>query len=101
MNNSIGNMKKIIFVIYLSFGVISAPVFSSDYHSLGKMKCKDITEALKGAEIHRFNREGTHDSGWVLLDFSDVIVHIFGPEEREFFGLERLWSGASEVVRIL
>ena len=62
---------------------------------------KDITDTLSEVNVHRFNREGTHDSGWVLLDFSDVIVHIFGPEEREFFGLERLWSGASEVVRIL
>ena len=62
---------------------------------------EDITEGLKVAQVHRFNREGTHDSGWVLLDFSDVIVHIFGPEEREFFGLERLWSGAAEIVRIL
>ena len=39
-------MKKIIIIIFISFGVISAPVFSSDYHSVGKMKCKDITEAL-------------------------------------------------------
>ena len=62
---------------------------------------EDITDALSEVNVHRFNREGTHDSGWVLLDFSDVIVHIFGPEEREFFGLERLWSGASQVVRIL
>ena len=39
-------MKKIMFIIFISFGVISVPVFSSDYHSVGKMKCKDITEAL-------------------------------------------------------
>ncbi len=62
---------------------------------------EDITEALEAAEVNRFRREGTHASGWVLLDFSDVIVHIFGPEEREFFGLERLWSAAPQVVRIL
>lgn len=62
---------------------------------------EDITEGLQGAEVRRFHREGTHASGWVLLDFSDVIVHIFGPEEREFFGLERLWSRAPQVVRIL
>ena len=48
---------------------------------------EDITEALKVAQIHRFNREGTHDSVWVLLDFSDVIVHIFGPEERTSAGI--------------
>jgi ribosome-associated protein len=37
----------------------------------------------------------------VLLDFSDVIIHIFGPAEREYYDLERLWSGASQVVRVL
>ena len=46
MSKRIGDMKKIIIIIFISFGVISAPVFSSDYHSVGKMKCKDITEAL-------------------------------------------------------
>ena len=62
---------------------------------------QDITQTLKEEKVKRFNREGTHSSGWVLLDFSDVIVHIFGPEEREFYGLERLWSGAPQVVRVL
>ena len=61
----------------------------------------DLTQALKEAQVKRFGREGTHASGWVLLDFSDVIVHIFGPEEREFYALERLWSQAPQVVRVL
>ena len=39
-------------------------------------------------------------SGWVLLDYSDVVIHIFGPEEREYFALERLWAQAPQVVRI-
>jgi ribosome-associated protein len=43
-------------------------------------------------------REGTADTGWVLLDFGDVIVHIFGQKEREYYRLERLWSGAKTVV---
>jgi ribosome-associated protein len=45
-------------------------------------------------------REGAEDSGWVLLDYGDVIVHIFAPEEREYYALEELWSGATPVVRI-
>jgi ribosome-associated protein len=61
----------------------------------------DLTNALQESGIHRFHREGTAESGWVLLDFSDVIVHIFGPEEREYFQLERLWSRAPQVVRVL
>lgn len=61
----------------------------------------DITQAMKNAGVSRFHREGTPASGWILLDFSDVIVHIFGPEEREFYELERLWGQAAQVVRIL
>ena len=89
------DLKKI--TSFADYFVIMSALSSRQIEGLEE----DITEGLKVAQIHRFNREGTHDSGWVLLDFSDVIVHIFGPEEREFFGLERLWSGASEVVRIL
>lgn len=44
------------------------------------------------------HREGNADSGWVLLDFGGVIVHIFGPQEREYYRLERLWSEAKTVV---
>lgn len=62
---------------------------------------EDLTNALKESGINRFHREGAAESGWVLLDFSDVIVHIFGPEEREYFQLERLWSRAPQVVRVL
>ena len=38
------------------------------------------------------------ESGWLLLDFGDVIIHIFGPKEREYYRLERLWSEAKTVV---
>lgn len=37
-------------------------------------------------------REGTPESGWVLLDYGDVVVHVFHTEERGVFDLERLWS---------
>ena len=45
-------------------------------------------------------REGDADSGWILIDYGDVIVHIFGPEEREYYRLERLWTDAVPIVRI-
>jgi ribosome-associated protein len=62
---------------------------------------EDITAALKEGGVNRFHREGSSASGWVLIDFSDVIVHIFGPEEREYYALERRWSQAPQVVRVL
>ena len=38
--------------------------------------------------------EGYRESRWVLLDYGDLVVHIFAEEEREFYALERLWSDA-------
>ena len=62
---------------------------------------EDLTTALKQAQVSIHRREGTAASGWVLMDCSDVIVNIFSPEAREFFGLERLWARAAQVVRVL
>ena len=61
---------------------------------------KDIEKALKQASASLHHREGTEDSGWVLLDFGDLIVHLFRPEERELYQLDKLWHQAEEVVRI-
>ena len=61
---------------------------------------EEIEKALKaqGAAIH--HSEGTADGGWVLLDFGDMIVHLFRPEQREFYHLEGAWSRGIEAVRI-
>ena len=61
---------------------------------------EDVQESLKreGASLH--HREGNVASGWLLLDFGDVIVHVFAPEEREFYQLEELWARGQEIVRI-
>lgn len=45
-------------------------------------------------------REGKPESGWVLLDFGDVICHIFGPMEREYYRLERLWGAAPRLLYV-
>lgn len=46
------------------------------------------------------HQEGGLDSGWVLLDYGAIIVHLFSPELREYYGLEELWRQATQVVRI-
>ena len=51
-----------------------------------------------GVTIH--HREGTPDSGWVLLDYTDVVVHIFASAQRDFYQLEQVWRQAKQVVRI-
>jgi ribosome-associated protein len=52
-----------------------------------------IEEALrKEAGIKPIGREGVDEQTWVLLDYGDIVVHIFQPELREFYRLESLWS---------
>jgi len=60
----------------------------------------EVGHVLKKEGILPHHREGTVDSGWLLLDFGDVIVHIFAPFERDYYLLDRLWSQAVLVVRI-
>lgn len=60
-----------------------------------------IVGELRDEGIRPMGLEGRQSARWVLLDYGTVIVHIFAPEEREYYGLERLWSKATQVVRIV
>jgi ribosome-associated protein len=57
-----------------------------------------IDEQLGEQGAKALHREGVAEAGWILLDFGDVIVHIFGPKEREYYRLESLWSEAKTIV---
>ena len=59
-----------------------------------------VDEGLASDGVKPMGREGEPDSGWVLLDYADVIVHLFAPEERTYYDLEGLWHTATPVVRI-
>ena len=62
---------------------------------------KDLGEKVL-ADFRRkpLHSEGAADSGWVLLDYGDVIVHIFSPSQRSFYNLEQLWAAATPIVRL-
>jgi ribosome-associated protein len=59
-----------------------------------------VDETLGKNGLRRLGLEGTADSGWVLMDFGDVMVHIFTPERRAYYKLEELWKDAQTVVKI-
>jgi ribosome-associated protein len=43
-----------------------------------------------------YHKEGHENAQWILLDYSDVVVHVFQAEAREYYGLEKLWADAPE-----
>ena len=59
-----------------------------------------IVEGLRDERIRPIGREGTAASHWVLLDYGSVIVHIFTPPERDYYGLEKHWSEAKTILRV-
>lgn len=52
----------------------------------------EVEDKLLEAGHKRLRREGRQESRWVLLDFGDLVVHVFHEEERTYYGLERLWK---------
>ncbi|MCZ7557436.1 MAG: ribosome silencing factor [Bacteroidia bacterium] len=59
-----------------------------------------VLDGLRDAEVKVWRKEGLAHLQWVLLDFVDVVVHIFQPRVRAYYDIERLWGDAvSEIVR--
>ena len=55
---------------------------------------KNVEEKLSAEEIDLHHWEGRFETGWVLMDYRDFVVHIFSPEKRMYYELERLWGDA-------
>ena len=62
---------------------------------------QSIVEQLREDGVRPLGVEGQSSARWVLIDYGSVIVHLFAPEEREYYGLERLWNKAAQVVRVV
>lgn len=75
-------------------------ICTADNERMLRAIVRALTEAgqLTGMRLNRV--EGTPESGWVLMDFGDVIVHVFGKRERDFYQLDRLWADAPRVLVI-
>lgn len=57
----------------------------------------NVEEELLKENIHAERVEGVKSSGWILMDYNDVIVHVFSKEDRLFYDLERIWRDGKEV----
>jgi len=58
---------------------------------------KNVREKLEKRGVHMKSMEGYDEARWVLLDFGDVVIHVFRQEEREFYNLERVWGDAQQL----
>lgn len=57
-----------------------------------------VDEAMANENARPMHIEGTSDSGWVLLDYGAVVVHLFSPQLRSYYNLEKLWGRSAPVV---
>lgn len=55
-----------------------------------------ILEELKKEKVAPLHIEGYENMRWILIDFVDVVVHLFLPQTRDFYGIERLWAEAEK-----
>lgn len=57
----------------------------------------EVEAKLRDVGVKPVGREGEAEGRWILIDFDEIVVHVFQPDEREFYRLEKLWSDAERV----
>jgi ribosome-associated protein len=57
-----------------------------------------ILERMKDHDIKGVRREGYNEARWILMDFGDVVAHVFDPEDRQFYALEEFWERQKPLV---
>ena len=61
---------------------------------------KGVLEATKKDYKKRGRVNGESNEGWVVLDYGDVVVHLFSPDQREHYDLEELWSDGKVLLKV-
>ncbi|MDY5221404.1 MAG: ribosome silencing factor [Eubacteriales bacterium] len=62
---------------------------------------EDLEDKLTEEGIEPRRKEGERESKWIVLDYAHVIVHIFHPEERKYYNIERLWQDGTNQVQYI
>ena len=60
--------------------------------------CDSVEEEMHKAGFSLRQREGRASGSWILLDFGDVIIHVFDKESRDFYNIERAWKDGKEIT---
>lgn len=61
---------------------------------------REVEDRLAEEGVHPRKVEGKSEGTWILLDYSDFVVHVFRQQEREYYHLERLWADAEQVIEM-
>jgi ribosome-associated protein len=80
---------------FADYFVVATGANSRHMRALAETLYKELPPKTGGKR-----HEGDPDSGWLLVDYGDVIVHLFSPEMRQHYALEELWKDATQVVRM-
>jgi len=75
-------------------------VCTADNDRMLRAIVRSLDEQAEKAGVGVRRQEGAPESGWVLMDFGDVIAHVFGKREREYYQLDRLWADAPRILVI-
>jgi len=59
--------------------------------------CDEVEDAYAKESVLVKHIEGIGESGWILMDFGDIIINLFTPEQREHYAIERIWKDCTEV----
>jgi len=78
---------------FTDFFVICAGANPRQVHAIAE----HVQEAVAGLGVKPTHIEGADRAEWILLDYFDFIVHVFAPDTRAFYALERLWGNAERV----
>ena len=79
---------------------VSEEILDIAVKSLDDGKAEDIVVMDLQGKTSIAESEGEEKADWVLIDAFDVIIHIFKPEVREFYNLEKMWSAIAEIRKI-
>jgi ribosome-associated protein len=90
-------MDVIDIASFTDYFVIASGSSTRMLQSLSSTLARDIKSKFHKTSLP----QGNPDSGWIVLDYGDVVVHMFSPEQRSYYDLEELWSEGNVVLRLM